>query len=77
MRTGSRDGKIFRSQSHIISKYIANINMVNCNSTLFILSVILIWFGEEIVCFENRMSRSDFEHGNKYVSRIAFGSCMK
>ncbi|CAB3990365.1 Hypothetical predicted protein [Paramuricea clavata] len=22
------------------------------------------------------MSRSDFEHGNKYVSRIAFGSCM-
>ncbi|CAB3990364.1 Hypothetical predicted protein [Paramuricea clavata] len=75
MHTGSRDGKIFRSQSHI-SKYIANIDMVNCNSTLFILSVILIWFGEEIVCFENRMSRSDFEHGNKYVSRIAFGSCM-
>ncbi len=50
--------------------------MVNCNS-IFILLGIVIWFGEEIVCFENGMSRSDFEHGNKSVSRIAFGSCMK
>jgi hypothetical protein len=52
--------------------------MVNCNGTLFILLGILIWFEEEILCLENRASRSDFEHGiNKSLSRIAFGSCMK
>lgn len=52
-------------------------NMVNCNNALFIFLGIMMWFGKEIMCSDAYLSRSDFEYGNKSLSRIAFGSCMK